>query len=212
MVIVEIVAFCDQKMRSIHRLLLLPMILMGCLMSARAGGTVVVLDPGHGGRDRGTMWAGVSEKTLTLNIAKKVEANLKARGIRTAMTRRTDSYRGLESRAAVANAFGRSVFVSIHCNADPHGSARGIETFFSGHGGRRLACCIHGVLDARTSTPDRGIKFSRFTVLRKTSCPAALVECGFVSSRGERRLLTTGLYQDRLARAIADGIVRALPL
>lgn len=199
-------------MPALRRLLLVFLLLGGGVFSAHAArNTVVVLDPGHGGRDRGTRWGGVSEKTLTLSIAKKVEARLRARGISTAMTRRSDVYRTLESRAAVANSFRKSVFVSIHCNACAGGGARGIETFYSGRSGLRLAGSIHNVLDARTSTPDRGIKFSRFTVLRKTSCPAALVECGFISSPAERRMLVTGVYQDRVARAIADGIIRALP-
>ena len=195
-----------------RRVLLLFFIMTGATVPTLAGpAPVVVLDPGHGGKDRGTMWGGVSEKTLTLSIARKVEAQLQARGIRTAMTRRTDTYRSLESRAATANGYRSSVFVSIHCNADPLHAARGIETFYSGSRGRTLASSIHTVLDARTSTPDRGIKFSRFSVLRNTSCPAALVECGFLSSTAERLLLVTGPYQDRVARAIADGIVRALP-
>jgi N-acetylmuramoyl-L-alanine amidase len=198
-------------MTPIRRFLIFVMLLAAAAGSVGAASTVVVLDPGHGGYDRGARWGGVSEKTLTLSIAKKVEAHLKKRGIRTAMTRRSDVYRSLGSRAAVANSYRRSVFVSIHCNADRRQAARGIETFYSGSRGRRLACSIHNVLDARTSTPDRGIKFSRFTVLRSTDCPAALVECGFLSSSSERRLLVTGSYQDRIARAIADGIVRALP-
>ena len=173
-------------------------------------GTVVVLDPGHGGRDAGTRWAGVSEKTLTLSIARKVEAILKARGTATAMTRRSDIYRSLESRAAVANGFKKSIFVSIHCNADPEHDARGIETFYCGARGASLASSIHRTLDCRTSTPNRGLKFTGFSVLRHTACPAALVECGFLTSKTERNLLTTAAYQDRVARAIADGITRSL--
>ena len=175
-----------------------------------AAGTVVVLDPGHGGRDEGTRWGGVSEKTLTLNIARRVERYLKDRGIQTAMTRRSDVYRSLEGRASVANGFRRSIFVSIHCNADPQRAARGIETFYCGTRGARLASSIHRSLDNRTSTPNRGLKCNGFTVLRRTTCPAALVECGFLSSRSERGLLTTAAYQDRIARAIADGISRSL--
>src|SRR6187401_335838 len=96
-------------------------------LSVQAARTVVVLDPGHGGTDRGAKWGGVSEKALTLSIAKRVERHLKSRGFATAMTRRTDVYRSLGGRAAIANGFGRSVFVSIHCNADPRHEARGIE-------------------------------------------------------------------------------------
>lgn len=179
-------------------------------LSVQAARTVVVLDPGHGGKDRGAKWGGVSEKALTLSIAKRVERHLKSRGFTTAMTRRTDVYRSLEGRAAMANGFGRSVFVSIHCNADPRHEARGIETFYGGARGWRLATSIHGQLRSRTTSPCRGVKLRRFAVLRKTSCPAALVECGFLTSPRERRLLTTPTYQDRVARAIADGIARSL--
>src|SRR5262245_11240219 len=118
-------------MLTYRRLLSCFLMLAATSMLAVAASPVVVLDPGHGGKDRGTRWGGVSEKTLTLSIARKVEACLKARGIRTAMTRRSDVYRSLESRAAVGNGFRSSVFVSIHCNADPRGAARGIETFYS---------------------------------------------------------------------------------
>ncbi|RYD28170.1 MAG: N-acetylmuramoyl-L-alanine amidase, partial [Verrucomicrobiaceae bacterium] len=61
-------------------------------------------------------------------------------------------------------------------------------------------------LDARTSSPNRGLKPCRFSVLCRTDCPAALVECGFVSSKSERRLLCSPAYQQRVALAIAEGI------
>ena len=177
---------------------------------AGSGRPVIVLDPGHGGRDRGTMWGGVSEKTLTLSIARKVESHLRARGFTTAMTRRSDVFRSLEGRASVANGFRKSVFVSIHCNADPRRRARGIETYYCGAQGLKLARHIHAHLDNRTSTPNRGIKLAGFSVLRCTNGPAALVECGFLTSPTERRLLTTGIYQERIARAIADGITESV--
>jgi N-acetylmuramoyl-L-alanine amidase len=193
-----------------RRLLILALVLGMSGTAAQGAATVVVLDPGHGGKDRGTMWGGVSEKILTLSIARRVEKFLKTQGIPTAMTRRTDVYRSLEGRAAMANGYRRSVFVSIHCNADPRCEARGIETFYSGAQGWRLASSIHSLLGSRTMTPNRGLKSSGFAVLRKTCCPAALVECGFLTSPKERRLLTTPLYQDRVARAIADGIARSV--
>ena len=191
-------------------LVLAALFLSGVFCSDVKAGTVVVLDPGHGGKDCGTRWGGVSEKTLTLSIARQVERILKARGVQTAMTRRSDVYRSLESRAAVANGFRRSIFVSIHCNADPQHEARGIETFYCGARGARLASSIHCSLDNRTSTPNRGLKCTGFSVLRRTACPAALVECGFLTSRSERNLLMTAAYQERIARAVADGITRSL--
>ncbi len=166
----------------------------------------VILDPGHGGRDRGTSWGGVSEKTLTLNIARRVEARLKQFGIATVLTRRSDRYVSLPARASVASAFRNASFVSIHCNAELSTRVTGIETFYYGSRGGALAGSIHRRLDSRTSAPSRGVKFAEFAVLRQTACPAALVECGFVSSPSERALLISPLYQDKIARAIADGI------
>ena len=171
-----------------------------------AAAPVIVLDPGHGGRDGGAYWGGVAEKRLTLAISKRVEILLRARGFRTAMTRRTDRYVPLTSRAALANGYRKALFVSIHCNADPMRRARGIETFYAGPSGQRLARNIHGRLNNRTSTTNRGTKSRRFSVLCHTRCPAALVECGFLTSPSERRLLANPTYQQVLARAIADGI------
>ena len=167
---------------------------------------VIVLDAGHGGIDGGACWGGVREKTLTLIIAQRVEAVLKARGFRTAMTRRSDCTVSLGSRAAVANGYRSAMLVSIHCNADPQHQARGIETFYTGSAGYRLARSIHTRLDASTATPDRGVKRKGLTVLASSRCAAALVECGFMTSPSERHLLTTATYQRKIAQAIADGI------
>lgn len=175
-----------------------------------AASTVVVLDPGHGGWDRGARWGGVSEKTITLSIAKRVERLLKARGIRTVMTRSSDRFVPLHVRSSIANRYPRSVLVSIHCNAAARRTARGIETFYAGSSGHRLARSIHRRLDARTTCPNRGIKFARFAVLRNTRGAAALVECGFLSCPAERRLLVSSAYQQRIAAAIADGIAAGI--
>lgn len=185
-------------------------LLFGVLAGAVAARPVVVLDPGHGGFDGGAYWGGVKEKRLTLSIAQRVETVLRARGIRTAMTRRSDRFVPLQSRAAVANGYRSAVLVSIHCNADPRRRARGIETFYTGSAGYRLARSIHTRLDSRTSTPNRGIKRRGLMVLTKTRGAAALVECGFLTSPAERRLLTTASYQKRIAQAIADGITAAI--
>ena len=171
---------------------------------------VIVLDPGHGGMDGGACWGGVREKNLTLMIAQRVESVLRARGFRTAMTRRSDRTVSLGARAAVANGYRSAMLVSIHCNADPRHQARGIETFYTGGAGYRLARSIHSRLDARTATPDRGVKRKGLTVLARSRCAAALVECGFMTSPSERRLLVTAAYQKRIAQAIADGITASV--
>lgn len=172
--------------------------------------TVVVLDPGHGGMDGGACWGGVREKRLTLMIAQRVESILRKRGIRTAMTRRSDRFVSLQSRAALANGYRSSVFVSIHCNADPRRRARGFETYFAGAAGYRLARNIHTRVDRATSCPNRGLKRRGFNVLAETRRAAALVECGFMTCPAERRLLASAGYQQRLASAIAAGIIASI--
>lgn len=186
-------------------------ILSALLLGAHSQATqVVVLDPRHGGVDGGACWGGLREKNLTLMIAQRVESVLRSRGIRTVMTRRSDRFVPLYARAALANGFRSAVLISIHCNADPQHEARGIETFYTGSSGYRLARSIHTRLDHRTSTPNRGVKRKGLSVLLNTRGAAALVECGFMTSRSERMLLATAAYQQRIARAIADGITASI--
>lgn len=194
------------------RWLMLVLLALAFPLIAETGtaGTVIVIDPGHGGSDIGTCWGGVREKNITLSIARRVENILRSRGYATVMTRRRDATISLGYRARVANQFRRSLLVSIHCNSDRYRNGRGIETYYAGRSGKRLARNIHVRMDARTSTPNRGIKSRKFCVLRETKCPAALVECGFLSSPSERRLLCNSAYQQRLAGAIADGIAASL--
>ena len=99
--------------------------------SARLGAarfSTVVIDPGHGGRDNGAKWGGVAEKHLTLDVARRVERALQARGVRTVLTRSGDHFVALESRAARANRYRDAVFVSIHFNASWKRHVTGVES------------------------------------------------------------------------------------
>lgn len=78
--------------------------------------TTVVIDAGHGGKDGGSVWNGLVEKKLCLDVAKRVEAGLKSSAVKTVMTRRTDAFVELEQRARLANRVSSAVFVSIHFN------------------------------------------------------------------------------------------------
>ncbi|MCX7847097.1 MAG: N-acetylmuramoyl-L-alanine amidase [bacterium] len=102
--------------------------------TARAGGgaRLVVLDPGHGGRDQGAAGHGVVEKELTLDIARRVRAALVAKGVKVRLTRDGDVYVPLARRAEIANELGAAVFVSIHANAvnEQARTISGSETFY----------------------------------------------------------------------------------
>ena len=176
---------------------------------ALAGKRIVVLDPGHGGREPGTYWGGVKEKNLTLPMAIKVERLLEKQGIPAILTRRKDVTVSLTSRAAVANRFPDAIFVSLHFNASRNTSIKGIETYYHSASGKRLATMVQSELAGRIKTTNRGIKQkTNFAVLRKTKGVAILLELGFISNSWERNRCTQGWLQDILAEEITAGIVR----
>lgn len=169
----------------------------------------VVLDPGHGGSDKGSNWYGVYEKSLNLDVAKRIEELLKEEtGITTVLTRRTDAFVSLEERVAISNREGNSIFVSIHFNGHVNRSITGIETFYYGSSrGRSLATKIQSSLMSRMKTKNRGVHSCMFKVLRTTKAPAALVECGFLSNSWERNRCNQAWIRQALADQIAKGIV-----
>ncbi|QKF64440.1 N-acetylmuramoyl-L-alanine amidase family protein [Campylobacter corcagiensis] len=93
---------------------------------------LIVIDPGHGGKDPGTMGAGLKEKDIVLNIGKDLGAELTKRGYKIAYTRTTDKFISLRNRTAFANKKDADLFISIHVNAGPNKNSKlsGVETFF----------------------------------------------------------------------------------
>lgn len=189
----------------------------------------VVIDPGHGGKDNGAQTL-YREKDLNLAIALKLRDELKKRGFVVFMTREKDTFLELEQRTAIAEKVKADIFISIHCNSASNRYIRGIETFCltpegapsssekkaSGSKQRGnafdnqnvyLAYLIQHFLIGNTASQDRGVKHARFAVLRTSSCPAVLVECGFLTNQPEMKNLAWGKYQQALAEAIAAAIV-----
>ncbi len=167
----------------------------------------VIIDPGHGGRDKGAHRGRVYEKHLNLNVARRLEAILRARGMAVTMTRRSDRYVSLARRAAIANRYRNAIFVSIHFNAHTGTGVKGVETYYYGEEGKKLAAHVHLRMLSRLR-PRNGDTRQRkeLAVLNKTRCPAILVECGYISNAYERRRILSSAYQYNCARAIADGI------
>lgn len=92
----------------------------------------IVLDPGHGGEDFGTVGGELAEKALTLDIAQRLERLLEEDGLEVEMTRREDRAISLKDRAAQANQWQADLFVSIHINWLATQDVRGIETYYLG--------------------------------------------------------------------------------
>ena len=183
---------------------------LACLgpQAAAKSFSYVVIDPGHGGHDKGGNHGLVYEKHLALDTALRLEYYLKQRGIRTKMTRRSDDFISLPGRVSIANRYRNSILVSIHYNhvwkRDPYG----LETFYYGREGKKLASRIQGNICSKLNTINRGVKQAKFYVLRNSRYPAVLVECGFVSNSNERSRMKKAWYRQSLAEGIGEGILQ----
>lgn len=170
--------------------------------------STVVIDPGHGGIDRGGIpGQRVAEKSVALDTAIRLQRLLRRAGLHTVMTRSTDVFIPLPRRVAIANALPEAIFVSIHYNASPRQGAHGIETYFEDSRGAALATRIQRQIMRRVSTEDRGIRHATYYVLRKCQKPAVLVECGFLTNPTEAQLALTAGYRQMVAEQIATGIL-----
>ncbi len=180
--------------------------------SAVARPAVVVIDPGHGGRDRGGMpGQRLAEKGFTLDTAKRL-ARVLGNGtrIKVVLTRDDDTFVSLAKRTNIANQYaGRdAIFVSIHFNAGRREGAYGIETYYNNQRGYRLAALVHPRVIRAMASIDRAVRHRGYWVLRKNRLPAILVECGFLTNRAEAARISDSQSRERLARAIADAIVQ----
>ena len=180
--------------------------------SAVARPAIVVIDPGHGGLDRGGMLGQrLAEKGFTLDTAKRLARVLgNVSGIKVVLTRDGDTFVSLTERTNIANQYaGRdAVFVSIHFNAGRRESAYGIETYYNNQRGYRLAALVHPRVIRAMASIDRGIRHRGYWVLRKNRLPAILVECGFLTHHAEAARISDSGSRESLARAIGDAIVR----
>ena len=175
-------------------------------------GRKITIDPGHGGEDTGG--AGplrVPEKDIVLAIGLKVANLLKTKGATVTLTRSTDLEVPLPERSAINDRSGGDVFVSIHANALPDGAnpanSRGSGVYFFQPQSRALA---DSVLDALLrGVPDMGndgVHYQNLAVTRPTLTPQILVETGFLTEKGNLRILMSDIGRDKLAAGIVAGL------
>jgi len=168
----------------------------------------VIIDAGHGGHDRGGSSGLVYEKHLALDTALRLEHYLKSNGIRTKMTRRSDVFISLAGRASMGNRYSKSIFVSIHYNSTWKADALGLETYYYRAEGKKLATHVQSSMMRKLRTPNRGVKYARFYVIRHSKHPAILVECGFVSNSRERKRMKKAWFRQSIAEGIGEGILK----
>ena len=171
--------------------------------------STVVIDAGHGGKDGGSVWNGLVEKKLCLDVAKRVETALKERGLKTVMTRRADTFVELGQRARIANRIPLSVFVSIHFNGSRKTIISGGEVYYRSSRGKGLASAVSRSIKSKVAGGTRGIFHASYKVLRETRMPAVLVECGYLSNRREALRCADPVHRQKLADAIVSGLLAA---
>lgn len=183
---------------------------------------IVVLDPGHGGRDPGKVGMNQAlEKDINLAIAGKTKNVMEAEGITVVMTREEDrglydenadnkQVQDLQRRCEFIHKTSPDCVVSIHQNSYSDGSVRGAQIFYYEDSveGKRLAECLQEAMTEElpegTMREPKGN--TSYYLLKKTDAPLVIVECGFLSNAEEAELLTDNDYQTLLARAVCRGV------
>src|SRR5215469_16504018 len=170
--------------------------------------TTVVVDAGHGGKDSGAYRRyGPAEKMVALDVAQRLDRKLRESQVKTVMTRDSDVFIPLNDRVAIENKQKNAVFVSIHFNDSRTRRARGFETYYHSGVSFDLASRIQQKLMTIPNSANGGVHTANFRVLRLASCPAVLVECGYLSNRAEGNQARDWEYRELLADRIAEAIV-----
>jgi N-acetylmuramoyl-L-alanine amidase len=192
----------------------------------------ICLDPGHGGKDKGKIDGLNYEKNYALLLAREVAGLLKREGLQVLLTRDRDAFVQLPDRSLLARRQGADLFVSLHYNAAPEHDIRGLEVYCqtpagmnnsndgggkgphppeagNAHDGQNalLAYEMQKAITAGMLLEDRGMKRSRFEVLREAVMPAILIEGGFMSNAADAKKIYDAAFRKRMAQAIVDGIL-----
>ncbi|WP_066050007.1 SH3 domain-containing protein [Robertmurraya korlensis] len=170
---------------------------------------VIVIDPGHGGRDTGaTGIKGSYEKTLTLKTAQLLYDKLKAAGANVIMTRNTDSYLSLSSRVGMSHTHAADAFISIHFDSILDSSVRGMTSYYYHKYQQTLATTVGKEIASFTKLKDRGVRYGDYHVLRENKRASVLLELGYLSNSAEETLVNSGSYQANAATGIYQGLAK----
>jgi N-acetylmuramoyl-L-alanine amidase len=173
-------------------------------------GKTIVVDPGHGGHDPGSMGDGLptmAEKKINLSIATQLAKQLKAMGAKVIMTRTTDRFVELEERAAIAENRNTDLFISIHSNSNPDSSRAGAVVYTArmpSHNSMIAAMLIDKAI--RNAGIPSDTDRADYKVLVLHSKPAVLIECGYLTNYTDCKRLNSSSYRVKIADAIAHGV------
>ena len=197
--------------------------------AVKLGMKTIMIDAGHGGSDPGAVNGAHKEKVYTLQIAKRLQTQLEKLGFRVIMTRTGDTYPTLQDRAALCKKYKPDLYISIHCNSSTNKTPSGIETYrvvpvggtetkgskvktekqsaneFDANNSR-LAFEVQKGVVAATGGADRGIRHQAIYVIANATCPAILVEVGYLSNDAELKKIASPDYQNKIVSGILAGL------
>jgi len=177
---------------------------------------LIAIDPGHGGSDPGAVRASLQEKNICLDIARRLRDILVARGWQVVMTRSDDrdvyapndsAHDELQARDDVANSRGARLLVSIHVNSYVNSGPHGVATYYYKASDLSLAQSVSRRIASELDINNNGVIKDKLYVVNHAAMPAALVETAYISNPDDFSLLQSASWRQKMAQAIADGIV-----
>jgi len=184
----------------------------------------IFIDPGHGGRDPGSVANGMRESDIALDVSLELERLLIAAGLKVRLSRRSDVATSIDRRWQEANAWGADLFVSVHGNGFTNADANGTEVFIFDNGSKRaqqsrkLANILLSSFVTQRGTRNRGVRLDGQSqhsgglgVLRNTVMPAVLFESAFLTAGAHAPdVYILRNRRNEMAASLADGIFKYL--
>jgi N-acetylmuramoyl-L-alanine amidase len=188
----------------------------------RLRGKVVVVDPGHGGPDRGHVANGLEEAAIVEDLAARIEGRFTATGAQAYLSRPVGALPGTavevddEKRAMFANETGADLLISLHVDVDDNPLASGVATYYFGtdrygqHSavGEKFAGLVQREIVARTDLLDCRSHAKTWELLRRTRMPAVRLELGYVTNAGDAARLADASFRDVVAEAVVVAVQR----
>lgn len=184
-------------------------------------GKIIYLDPGHGGKDPGSIYKNIYEKDINLQICLKLKDVLEKNGATVYMTRYDDydlsspnaarrKQSDLNNRVRLINDSRSDMYISIHLNAINSKKWHGAQVFYDDVNteNKKIATIMQDELKKFLNTDREISEISNMLLNRKVVIPGVLIEIGFLSNDNERYLLKQDNYQNKVAKVISNGIIK----
>ncbi len=190
-------------------------------------GYTVVIDPGHGGLDPGSIGrtSKVKEAEINLSISNKLANYLKSIGITVVLTRTNENglyglysanykKRDMAKRKEIIEQVKPNMVISVHMNSFTNNKLRGAQVFYdkASEISRELALSIQKFFTTELPSSDKGVSVGDYFMLKCTEAPSVIAECGFLSNPEDEKLLLDETYQDKVANCIFKGVMNFLNL